>query len=212
MSGMRRALVVVVAALALAGADRASAAPVQQAPIATPAPSIAVGKPWRGRLVRGVQLPVAGAGFLSWDALKRRWPDRGWRRWGTDALVSLLERVAAEFAVAHPEAGPILIQDLSRPRGGVFDERFGGLGHASHQNGLDADVAYPRADGKVRPPAAPWQVDRWLAQDLVDRFVAAGAERVFVGPSLGLGGPPRVVQELVFHDDHLHVRIPNPGR
>jgi hypothetical protein len=34
---------------------------------------------------------------------------------------------------------------------------------------------------------------------------------VFVGPSLGLRGPPRVVQELAHHDDHLHVRIRDSG-
>jgi hypothetical protein len=42
----------------------------------------------------------------------------------------------------------------------------------------------------------------------VDRFVAAGAEKVFVGPRLGLRGPRRVVQPLAYHDDHLHVRLP----
>jgi hypothetical protein len=50
-----------------------------------------------------------------------------------------------------------------------------------------------------------------LAQDLVDRFVAAGAQRVFVGPRVGLRGPRGIVARLAHHDDHLHVRIPNPG-
>ncbi len=50
-----------------------------------------------------------------------------------------------------------------------------------------------------------------LAQDLVDRFVDAGAERVFTGPSLGLRGPPAVVQPLPLHDNHLHIRI-RPAR
>ena len=61
--------------------------------------------------------------------------------------------------------------------------RFGGLGHASHQNGLDADIYYPRMDGQERRPYKPSQVDVDLAQDLVDRFVAAGARVVYVGPS-----------------------------
>ena len=47
-----------------------------------------------------------------------------------------------------------------------------------------------------------------LAQDLVDRFVAAGAEVVYVGPSLSLTGPPGVVVPLVNHDNHLHFRLP----
>jgi hypothetical protein len=47
-----------------------------------------------------------------------------------------------------------------------------------------------------------------LAQDLVRRFVRAGAEFVFVGSRTGVTGPPSVVQELVHHDDHMHVRFP----
>jgi hypothetical protein len=50
-------------------------------------------------------------------------------------------------------------------------------------------------------------VDRVLAQDLVDRFVAAGAQYVFVGYRVGLRGPRRVVQAIPHHDDHLHVRL-----
>ena len=53
----------------------------------------------------------------------------------------------------------------------------------------------------------PQEVDRKLAQDLVDRFVAAGAVKVFVGPHLNLKGPKNVVVPLIYHDDHLHVRI-----
>jgi murein endopeptidase len=79
----------------------------------------------------------------------------------------------------------------------------------SHQNGLDVDVYFPRLDRRERPPDRPEQIDRRLAQDLVDRFVAAGAERVFVGPRTGLKGPPRVVQALWNHDNHLHARFPN---
>ena len=50
-----------------------------------------------------------------------------------------------------------------------------------------------------------------LAQDLVNRFVAAGAQKVFVGPHVGLTGKRGVVSILAYHDDHLHVRIPNPA-
>jgi hypothetical protein len=46
-----------------------------------------------------------------------------------------------------------------------------------------------------------------LAQELVDRFVAAGAEVIYVGPNTPLTGPPGVVVPLTNHDNHLHVRI-----
>ena len=100
------------------------------------------------------------------------------------------------------------IGDLSRPHGGDFGPRFGYIGHASHQNGLDADVYYPRADGRKRAPRYASQIDRRLSQELVDRFLAQGAEVIFVGPDTGLSGPPGRVQVLANHDNHLHVRLP----
>jgi murein endopeptidase len=100
-----------------------------------------------------------------------------------------------------------LIGDLSRPRGGDFGVRFGPPGHRSHQNGLDADVYYPRRDRRLIAPGSAVDVDERLAQDLVDRFVRAGARLVFVGPATDLTGPRGVVQRLTNHDDHLHVRI-----
>ena len=63
--------------------------------------------------------------------------------------------------------------------------------HVTHQNGLDADVYYPRRDRAERPPLSVSEIDRRLAQDLVDRFVAAGAELVYVGPNTGFTGPRR---------------------
>ncbi|MGH2996696.1 MAG: penicillin-insensitive murein endopeptidase, partial [Gaiellaceae bacterium] len=103
--------------------------------------------------------------------------------------------------------------DLSRPRGGDFGIRYGRPGHVSHQHGLDVDLYYPRRDGRERAPASHRQIDRRLAQELVDRFVRAGASRVFVGPRTGLTGPRRIVQVLAHHDTHLHVRLPasSPG-
>ena len=170
--------------------------------------SVAVGDPAAGRLIRGVRLPSEGEHFYTWDPVKRRSPNRSWRRWGTDRLVRILLQVAREYHKAHPGARRMAIGDLSRPRGGDFGPRFGYIGHASHQNGLDADIYYPRADRRPRAPDYASQIDRGLSQELVDRFVAKGAVAIYVGPNTGLGGPPGVVQPLVNHDNHLHVRIP----
>jgi len=38
-----------------------------------------------------------------------------------------------------------------------------------------------------------------------------GRAHVFVGPSLGLRGPRKVVQALTHHDDHLHLRLRGSG-
>jgi murein endopeptidase len=211
---VRRAALVLLALALTAGPAAALRLQDPNAPEQSPADpprSIAVGEPWNGRLRNGVELPEAGTDFISWDALLHQIPDRPWRRWGTDALVLTLERVTREFREAHPGAQPVLIADLSRQTGGFFGREYGGLGHASHQNGLDADVMYPRTDRLLRGAIRPSQVDRTLAQDLVDRFVAAGAQKVFVGLHVGLHGRAGVVQAIPYHDDHLHVRIPNPA-
>jgi hypothetical protein len=172
--------------------------------------SRAVGRPNRGRLVGGVELPAAGTHFVTVDPVTGTAPNRAWRRWGTDRLVQVILRVAEEHAAAHPDGPRLVVGDLSRPHGGRFGRELGGDGHRSHQNGLDVDVWYPRRDGREAIPASVGQVDRRLAQELVGRFVRAGAEYVFVGPRTGLRGPPKVVMTLGNHDDHLHVRI-RPG-
>jgi murein endopeptidase len=202
-----------IAALALVGALAAAIASGQtetelsQGDTSDP-PSIAAGKPWDGRLWFGVRLARESEDFFTWDFALRQVPNRPWRRWGADGTVRILRRVLRRFALAHPEAPRIGVADLSRRHGGPFGPRFGGLGHASHQNGLDVDVIYPRRDRREWRPKRPAQIDRALAQDLVRRFVRAGAEFVFVGPRTGLTGPPSVVQELTHHDDHMHVRFP----
>jgi hypothetical protein len=175
-------------------------------------PSRSLGLPWNGRLVGGVQLPAESPGYFTWDHVRKRSPNAGWRRYGNARLVRMFTRVAAGYAAAHPGAARLGVGDLSRPHGGDFGRRFGAPGHASHQNGLDIDVYYPRRDRRDRPPTDPRQIDRALARDLLDRFVAAGAAKIFVGPRTGLRGPPSIVEPLpAFHDNHMHVRIPGDG-
>ena len=210
----------VVAALAVLAAVVPAGAMPRQTDVAPPeltAPAVdlpiawrssrAVGKPNAGRLVRGVQLPPEGIDFWTYDWGLRESPNRPWRRWGTDRLVRTVLTVLREYRTANPYAPRVGVADLSRHYGGWFGRSFGGLGHASHQNGLDVDIIYPRSDGTERSIWNHRLVDRVLAQDLVDRFVAAGATKVFTGPRLHLRGPKRVVVPLVHHDDHMHVRI-----
>jgi murein endopeptidase len=206
---MGRAVLVLVF---LSIAAPAGARPLQDPPVvpAAPPPSQALGKPYsHGRLVNGVQLPDFGDHHFTWDPVYNVAPNRPERRWGTDRLVNTLLQVFHEYRDAHSGAQRVGVMDLSREHGGPFGKQYGGLGHASHQNGLDADVLYPRTDGLERRAFKPSQVDEQLAQDLVDRFIAAGAYRIFVGPRLHLHGPRKIVIPLVHHDDHMHVRIHN---
>jgi murein endopeptidase len=169
--------------------------------------ALAAATPAEGRLRQAVQLPADSFDFVTWDPVLKQTPNRSWRRWGTTKLVTTTEIVLRQYRDAHPDAPRVLVGDLSRRHGGFFGRRYGGLGHQSHQNGLDVDVYYPRADGLERTALRPAQVDRVLAQDLVDRFVDAGAVKVYVGPHVRLSGRRSVVTPLVYHDDHLHVRL-----
>jgi len=171
-------------------------APTAAAPVYVPnVGSSALGKPHRGRLLNGLALPAGGP---DWIALKP--PSH---RWTTDRMLAYLLAVLRDFRLANPGVPQVMIGDLSRRSGGRF------RGHASHQNGLDADVYYPRLDRTLQAPGRVAHVDRALAQDLVNRFVAAGAQFAFVGRSLGLVGPRSVVQAIPNHNDHVHVRIAN---
>jgi hypothetical protein len=170
--------------------------------------SVAVGTPENGSLIRGVRLPAEGNAYFTWDPVLKRRPDRDWRRWGTDDMVHMVLEVVRDYRRAHPGAPRVGVGDLSLPRGGYFGpEVSGGVGHATHQNGLNVDVYYPRLDRAERPPRRVEQIDLPLAQDLVDRFVRAGAVQIFVGPNTPLTGAAGVVAPLVNHDNHLHVLI-----
>lgn len=162
-----------------------------------------LGSPAAGRLLRGVRFPAEGKRFFTWDPLLHRSPNRPWRRYGTDDLVRVVLAVIRGYSVTHPAAPRVGVGDLSRRGGGRFGPR-----HATHQNGLDVDIYYPRRDRRERPPKRARQMDRVLAQDLLDRFVRAGASVVYIGPNTRLTGPPRIVKILWNHDNHMHVRIP----
>jgi murein endopeptidase len=165
--------------------------------------SRALGTPNGGRLHAGVRLPVAGYDLFTWHPGRDRRPNPPGRRWGTDRLVRTVLKVLRAHRRANPGAPRVGVGDLSPRRGGRFADGI----HLSHQNGLDVDIYYPRKDRRLRAPASLDQVDRTLAQDLVDRFVAAGSQYIFVDNRLGLRGPPAVVQHWPNHEDHLHVRL-----
>jgi len=175
--------------------------------------SRAIGRPNDGRLRNGLLLPALGRDFTTFDSILERAPSREWRRYGTGHLLRVVYGALRDYREANPGAPRVLVGDLSRPRGGWFGREYGGLGHASHQNGLDIDLYYPRRDGLRRKPARASQVDRRLAQELIDAFVARPEVRyAFVGLNVGLTGPAERVQRVAYHDDHVHIRVLPPRR
>ena len=168
--------------------------------------AISVGLPYGGSLIDGTPLPVEGPNWVTWNPVTDSVPNAPNRLYGNEHTIRAIVSVTDAYRAANPAAPPVVIGDISREGGGPMTDE-----HVSHQNGLDVDVYYPRLDGTLRAPVAPEQIDYRLAQDLLDRFVAAGAQMVFVGYASGLHGPAGVVMPYASHENHMHVRFPPPG-
>jgi len=162
------------------------------------------GLPYAGSLAAGTQLPLEGPDWVTWDPVTDSVPNEPRRLYGNEHTIRTVVSVLAAYRAAHPDAPRVVVGDISFRGGGPMNE------HRSHQNGLDVDVYYPRRDRALRAPVATGQIDRELAQDLLDLFVAAGAQMVFVGFSTGLRGPNGVVIPYPSHENHMHVRFPPP--
>lgn len=163
------------------------------------------GLPYSGSLAGGTQLPVEGPSWVTWNPLSDSRPNAANRLYGHERTIRALVAVLAGYRAANPDAPRVVVGDVSMRDGGPM------LEHRSHQNGLDVDVYYPRLDRALRAPFSSDQVDRALAQDLLDRFLAAGARMVFVGYSTGLRGPGGVVVPYPNHENHMHVRFGDPS-
>jgi murein endopeptidase len=186
--------------------------PKARAHAATPTPArvkwhraTSVGLQYAGRLIDGTQLPQEGPNWVTWDPVTDSSPNLPGRLYGNERTIRAILDVLSAYRAAHPKAPRVVVGDISLRHGGRMDE------HVSHQNGLDVDIYYPRLDRRTTAPTEPGQVDRRLAQDLLDRFVAAGAKMVFVGYSTGLRGESGVVVPYPNHENHMHVRFPVPG-
>ena len=161
-----------------------------------------LGLPYGGSLVDGTQLPIKGPDWVTWNPITDSRPNLPNRLYGNEHTIRRIVSVTRAHRAAHPHAPRVVIGDISRESGGRMDD------HVSHQNGLDVDVYFPRRDRRLRAPVATAQIDHRLAQDLLERFVAAGAQKIFVGYSSGFRGPADVVMPWPGHDYHMHVRFP----
>lgn len=124
---------------------------------------------------------------------------------------------------------PLLVGDLSMPAGGRFS-----TAHASHQNGLDADIWLrfgPLTDEQALKPTATLMVNRSLQrvdtnvwtkqQETLIRLAASDSrvERIFLNPAIKLKLCQTVkgdrswlhkIRPWFGHDAHLHVRLRCP--
>jgi hypothetical protein len=157
---------------------------------------------WSGSLIDGTQLPVEGPDWVTWNPITDTVPNAPRRLYGNERTIRTIVGVIEAYRAANARAPRVVVGDISLEGGGPMDA------HVSHQNGLDVDIYYPRLDRALRAPRSSSAVDRRLAQDLLDRFIAAGAGKVFVGFSTGLHGPATVVIPYPNHENHMHVRFP----
>lgn len=168
-----------------------------------------MGVPNSGTLRAGSSLPDSGTGYYH---------DRGtdpidtddWA--GDEALRQLLIQSGLTWNQSHasPRFG---VLDISKQGGGPF------TGHASHQNGLDADIRYVLNDGveaglDLQTQSAAYS--RQLTIELLNLLAASGqVEKVFVDPAAQITqsdvpGTTVVVDSSGTHVNHFHVRIIDP--
>lgn len=89
--------------------------------------SESIGRPDKGRLKNGREMPREGPGFV-------RKNDKA--IYGTDETVAIILWAAARMSQMYPGTVPIVVGDLSRKHGGRLRP------HCSHQSGRDVDLGY----------------------------------------------------------------------
>jgi murein endopeptidase len=178
----------------------------------------------------GTIMPTEGPGF------RRVSPDR--KAHGTGYSVSFMQEAAANYTKMHPECGIVTVRNISMAKGGplYFDHPVNGQTRAaSHQNGLDFDLAYlPLTDLRLVvhnkkldsdfSMACNYNWFKYLANlnmpDTGEPFINVILVHTVVKNGLckyqkdnGLNSPEDIqMQSVVYktgdaHDDHAHVRL-----
>lgn len=192
--------------------------------VKTPAagPTQSIGFYSAGCLQGARPLPFDGVGYEAIRVSRNRY-------WGQPVTLRFIEALGARMHAAGQ--APLLIGDIGQPRGGPLP-----TGHASHQDGLDADIWYERQPGpRLPPPEREHPRLRSLVRDdtslddavfgpqhvqllraaaelpqldrlFVNRWIKARLCRTVTGDRSWL----RKVVPWYGHDDHFHVRLRCP--
>ncbi|MBA3549935.1 MAG: penicillin-insensitive murein endopeptidase [Nannocystis sp.] len=152
-------------------AQAASGLASKLAQIRVRAGGISIGRPSRGRLVRGVELPDRP------DLYTRRKPDESW---GSSHAITQLMAAVTRFRHETGFKRGVVIGGISRARGGRFRP------HKSHQSGRDIDIRMPitvAAEGKKHTTAS--DVDWKVTWKLIHAFLGSGeVEYIFLDHQL----------------------------
>lgn len=174
----------VAVALMISGSVSAQA----QVPDSTQGPyPQAVGSYSNGSLLSPHRFMDEGFGFVKLFRLR----DRGW---ATFDLLEVVTRAAAALRQAYPDGERLQLGDASQHGGGLMSR------HASHQNGLDIDLAFLN---RARLEQDPWESERGFTElfvvkgrvtpnfdlernwSLVKALVSTGrVTRIFVDPAI----------------------------
>lgn len=83
----------------------------------------------------------------------------------TTELNKVIDETATFVKTRYPKSEKLQVGDLSHEHGGPS------VGHASHQNGLDADIVYLTKNKKLQKQDAPfWQEDFVKGKGVTDNF------------------------------------------
>jgi hypothetical protein len=174
------------------GSATARAVRAFQAHQGLPVTGVADDATWLGLIAHFEEMPWSGTGFYRYSTIN---PDGAW---GRSNAVGTMKEVARQWA-AEGYSARIGIGDISLPHGGQIPD------HASHQKGVDMDIAVMRSDGREVPRTSYRHsaYSRQVTRRLVDMLLATGeVEVIFFNDPYVRGVTP-----WPNHDSHLHVRF-----
>jgi penicillin-insensitive murein endopeptidase len=134
---MRFAVPLLAALLFMTNAVRADDWATIQTP--APGPTQSIGFYTAGCLQGAQALPLEGPGYEAIRVSRNRY-------WGQPVTIDFIKTLSEKMRAAGQ--AHLYIGDIGQPRGGPAS-----FGHASHQNGLDADIWFERQPGARRAPA-----------------------------------------------------------
>ncbi len=187
----------------------------------------AIGLYSNGSLTNAMSVPNQGEGFKKVFVSR----DRGWSTYDLQAVLAKVSHdVKAQYA---GKVERLQIGDMSLRNGGFVGR------HSSHQNGLDADIAYLRTNRSEQRVEHNGWAERFVINgeltpnfdvqrnwELMRKFVATGrVTRIFVDSAIkkafceytsAIGTRAaetetlRILRVWPHHHDHLHVRLSCP--
>ncbi len=156
-----------------------------------PALEGSVGVPNGGVLTTSSELPRTGEGF-------RRFRPVSDSHHGQPHLVTAIQRAAAVVAKERPGGAPLVVGDLSGPRGGKIPR------HASHRTGRDVDLLFyvttPSGASIQNPGFIPLAADG-LASLEDGRYIRLDVERQWIFIKALLQDPAVDIQFLFINRD-----------